>query len=170
MSGIYHSWNGTVLTVTSDSGTSSADLKGDMGIRGPQGVAGIMPIDVSNTPIEVSYSKNYMDIPFPVKWTRYLDGRAECIINYNYTSYQLGDSFEIELPFVMYNPQKTIEVDTEKTTPGATITCDFISEQREQRYLIHIDFIHEDMSSVEDDTLVEWVGAVKFTGYWKRDV
>lgn len=38
--GISHSWNGTVLTITSDSGTSSADLKGDIGIRGPQGVAG----------------------------------------------------------------------------------------------------------------------------------
>lgn len=38
--GISHSWNGTVLTITSDSGTSSADLKGDTGIRGPQGPAG----------------------------------------------------------------------------------------------------------------------------------
>lgn len=38
--GISHSWNGTVLTITSDSGTSSADLKGDIGIRGPQGPAG----------------------------------------------------------------------------------------------------------------------------------
>lgn len=39
--GITHSWNGTVLTVTSDSGTSSADLKGakgDDGVRGAQGV------------------------------------------------------------------------------------------------------------------------------------
>lgn len=43
MSGIYHEWNGTVLTITSDSGTSSADLKGatgDDGCRGPQGPAG----------------------------------------------------------------------------------------------------------------------------------
>lgn len=43
MSGIYHEWNGTVLTITSDSGTSSMDLKGgkgDDGIRGPQGPAG----------------------------------------------------------------------------------------------------------------------------------
>ena len=41
---IKHTWNGTVLTVTSDSGTSSMDLKGsqgDMGPRGPQGPAGI---------------------------------------------------------------------------------------------------------------------------------
>jgi hypothetical protein len=40
---ITHEWNGTVLTITSDSGTSSADLKGakgDMGVRGAQGAAG----------------------------------------------------------------------------------------------------------------------------------
>lgn len=37
---ITHEWNGTVLTITSDSGTSSMDLKGDTGIRGPQGPAG----------------------------------------------------------------------------------------------------------------------------------
>jgi hypothetical protein len=40
--GITHSWNGTVLVITSDSGTSSADLKGDMGIRGPQGNPGVI--------------------------------------------------------------------------------------------------------------------------------
>ena len=42
---IKHSWNGTVLTITSDSGTSSADLrgeKGDTGIRGAQGAPGIV--------------------------------------------------------------------------------------------------------------------------------
>ena len=41
--GSTHSWDGTVLTITSDSGTSSADLKGDKGdtgIRGAQGVKG----------------------------------------------------------------------------------------------------------------------------------
>ena len=40
---ITHQWNGTVLTITSDSGTSSCDLKGakgDDGPRGPQGVQG----------------------------------------------------------------------------------------------------------------------------------
>ena len=42
---ITHSWNGTVLTITSDSGTSSADLqggKGNTGPRGAQGPAGII--------------------------------------------------------------------------------------------------------------------------------
>lgn len=45
MSGIKHEWNGSVLTVTSDSGTSAADLKGpkgDTGPRGPQGPAGVI--------------------------------------------------------------------------------------------------------------------------------
>lgn len=48
MSGtIEHYWNGTILTVISDSGTSSCDLageKGDTGPRGPQGVAGEMGV------------------------------------------------------------------------------------------------------------------------------
>lgn len=41
---ITHSWNGTILTITSDSGTTSMDLKGsqgDIGPRGPQGAAGV---------------------------------------------------------------------------------------------------------------------------------
>ena len=42
---ITHEWNGTVLTITSDAGTSSADLQGaagDIGPRGPQGPAGVV--------------------------------------------------------------------------------------------------------------------------------
>ena len=42
---IEHSWNGTILTITSDSGTSSVDLKGskgDTGPRGAQGPAGVI--------------------------------------------------------------------------------------------------------------------------------
>ena len=35
-----HSWNGTTLTITSASGTSSADLKGDKGDKGDPGAAG----------------------------------------------------------------------------------------------------------------------------------
>lgn len=35
-----HSWDGTVLTITSASGTSSADLKGEKGATGPQGPKG----------------------------------------------------------------------------------------------------------------------------------
>ena len=36
-----HIWNGTTLTVTSASGTSSANLKGDKGDQGEQGIQGI---------------------------------------------------------------------------------------------------------------------------------
>ena len=43
MSGqITHSWNGTVLTITSDAGTTSMDLRGDTGCRGPQGPHGVV--------------------------------------------------------------------------------------------------------------------------------
>lgn len=40
---ITHEWNGTILTITTDSGSSSCDLKGekgDDGARGAQGIAG----------------------------------------------------------------------------------------------------------------------------------
>lgn len=37
---ITHKWNGTVLTITSDSGTSSADLKGEKGDDGARGAQG----------------------------------------------------------------------------------------------------------------------------------
>lgn len=62
---ITHEWNGTVLTITSDSGTSSMDLKGpkgDTGVRGPQGVAGVSyggdgsSVDMSNY-----YTKSEID-------------------------------------------------------------------------------------------------------------
>lgn len=38
--GVTHSWDGTVLTITSASGTSSADLKGEKGDQGIQGEKG----------------------------------------------------------------------------------------------------------------------------------
>ena len=47
---ITHQWNGTVLTITSDSGTSSADLKGDDGVRGAQGIPGGTCYNVSVAP------------------------------------------------------------------------------------------------------------------------
>lgn len=40
LTSIVHGWNGTVLTVTSASGTSSADLKGEKGDAGPRGETG----------------------------------------------------------------------------------------------------------------------------------
>ena len=45
MAGITHEWEGAILTITSDAGTSSSNLqgpKGDTGPRGPQGPAGVI--------------------------------------------------------------------------------------------------------------------------------
>lgn len=52
MGNIYHEWNGTVLTITSDSGTSSCDLKGqtgEIGARGPQSEPGFL-LDANGNP------------------------------------------------------------------------------------------------------------------------
>lgn len=38
-----HSWDGTILTVSSASGTSSADLRGEQGIQGESGRDGVSP-------------------------------------------------------------------------------------------------------------------------------
>lgn len=52
MAGITHYWEGTTLYITSDSGTTGCDLlgpKGDMGVRGPQGIPGIGSSGISPT-------------------------------------------------------------------------------------------------------------------------
>lgn len=41
---VTHAWEGTILTVTSASGTSSADLKGEKGEPGEQGADGYTPV------------------------------------------------------------------------------------------------------------------------------
>lgn len=66
MSEIRHQWNGTVLTVISDSGASSADLvgpKGDRGPRGPQGPGGIIYNEDGEVVVDLSeyYSKSEVD-------------------------------------------------------------------------------------------------------------
>lgn len=62
MSGqITHSWNGTVLTITSDAGTSSCDLKGDTGCRGPQGPHGIVYDAEGNIVMEGFATEQYVD-------------------------------------------------------------------------------------------------------------
>ena len=62
MNGISHSWNGTVLTITSDSGTSSCDLKGekgDDGVRGAQGSGIASKEDIDNALVD------YMNVNYP---------------------------------------------------------------------------------------------------------
>ena len=54
---VEHIWNGTVLTIISDSGASSADLKGqkgDTGPRGPQGPAGVITDAAGNVVVDLS--------------------------------------------------------------------------------------------------------------------
>ena len=62
---IKHQWTGTVLTITSDSGTSSVDLKGDTGAtgaRGAQGATGVI-YNQDGTPVLLNYAtKEYVDI------------------------------------------------------------------------------------------------------------
>lgn len=66
MSEIKHEWNGTVLTVISDSGASSADLKGekgDTGPRGPQGPGGVIYSENGEVILDLGdyYSKGEVD-------------------------------------------------------------------------------------------------------------
>ena len=81
-----HSWDGTVLTITSASGTSSADLKGDQGIQGIPGEtgnsgvyvgAGEMPDDCN---VQIDPDGDIIDLAAikaevtPVKGVDYFDG------------------------------------------------------------------------------------------------
>ena len=63
---IKHEWNGTVLTVTSDTGTSSSDLqgpRGPQGVRGPQGPSGVIydEYDRIIVDLEPYYMKDEVD-------------------------------------------------------------------------------------------------------------
>lgn len=65
MAGITHEWDGTVLTVTSDAGTSSANLqglKGDVGPRGPQGPAGVIYNEDGELLLDLSKYPTYEDM------------------------------------------------------------------------------------------------------------
>ena len=67
---ITHEFNGTILTITSDSGTSSVDLKGgkgDTGPRGAQGPAGVIvnpdgTIDMSQYATETYVNQKIAEI------------------------------------------------------------------------------------------------------------
>lgn len=66
MSEFRHQWNGTVLTVISDSGASSANLqgpRGDTGPRGPQGPAGVILNEGGEVVVDLSnyYLKEEVD-------------------------------------------------------------------------------------------------------------
>lgn len=81
MSEVRHQWNGTILTVISDSGASSADLKGpkgDTGPRGPQGPGGVIfnedgeaVVDLSNYYNREEVDNKIDDITFEVDLSDY---------------------------------------------------------------------------------------------------
>ena len=67
---ITHSWNGTVLTITSDSGTSSCDLKGDKGddgARGAQGACGLV-VDANGTTISAGVTEERVTEMINAAW------------------------------------------------------------------------------------------------------
>ena len=55
-----HSWSGTTLTITSASGTSSADLKGEAGKDGQNGVTPVRGVDYFNEE-DINVIKSYID-------------------------------------------------------------------------------------------------------------
>lgn len=72
---ITHEWVGTTLIITSDSGTSGCDLKGgkgDMGIRGPQGPAGVV---INGDEILIGYAtEEYVNTAIANALSEFADG------------------------------------------------------------------------------------------------
>lgn len=117
---VYHSWSDSTLTITSDSGTSSANLKGDTGCRGAQGAKGEPGItcaedyytrtEVDNAIVTASVPIDYTDTvalnyPSQATWTLktfYRSGNF-CFVTlqFNVTE-QINDAYGfriISLPF-----------------------------------------------------------------------
>ena len=70
----YHKWDGTILTVTSASGTSSADLKGDAGPAGQDGHTPIKGVDYFDG-LPGEPGADGRDGYTPVKGVDYFDGK-----------------------------------------------------------------------------------------------
>lgn len=68
MSGqVFHKWNGTILTITSDAGTSSVNLKGakgDRGVRGVQGRSGVILDAAGDVDMTGYATEQYVDEVF----------------------------------------------------------------------------------------------------------
>ncbi len=73
-----HEWNGTVLTITSASGTSSADLKGSKGEKGERGYSGLVSkVTEAATEGEITVNANELkEIPTLTGETTILLGEA----------------------------------------------------------------------------------------------
>lgn len=117
---IKHQWNGSVLTVTSDSGASSADLrgpKGDTGPRGPQGPAGVIYDEDGKVVVDLSpfYTKEEVDdkieqhVPDMSNYATHADVRAAV------------EEADLEVDLTGYATEKYVDEQITNVATGGTI-------------------------------------------------
>lgn len=103
-----HSWNGTTLTITSASGTSSADLKGEKGDKGDQGEAGVDYI------VDQGVTNGWL-------WRKWNSGIGECWTKLTkesaFTS-TWGSLYEAQPIEPVNYPFTFVEIPFEFATPG----------------------------------------------------
>lgn len=135
---ITHSWNGTVLTITSASGTSSADLKGKDGVDGKDGrtpVKGVDYFDGTNgengyTPIKgIDYFDGIdgKDGYTPVKGVDYFDGKDGTDGKDGYTPVKGVDYFDGVNGEDGYTPVKGVDYRDGVDGVSPTVTVQEIS-------------------------------------------
>ena len=108
---IRHAWDGSVLTVTSDAGVSSADLrgpKGDTGPRGPQGPGGIVYNEFDEALLDLSdyYTRAEVD-----ELVANADGADVDLSNY-YTKLEVNDkiaNLELEADLGSYYTKSEVD-------------------------------------------------------------
>lgn len=170
MGNIYHSWDGTVLTITSDAGTSSADLKGDDGVRGPQGAPGILPVEQLNEilatlPVEKSYDSGLLAGDFrSFDWVRYLDGRIVCELycgsQFNAEIVGNGDElFTADMPFEVNAP---LQIDYKIYPNSAEGTYIDVSIEGPTQFAL---MVHND--NYEEGQPFDCAFKATITGYWR---
>lgn len=141
---ITHKWNGTILTITSDSGTSSADLrgeKGDKGCRGPQGRAGVILNEDGTVDMTGYATETYVD---------------ESLAN-------------VEVDLTGYATESYVDTqitDVESKIPPATDLSDYYtkSEVDDQVANVTVDLTGY-ATETYVDTAIENIPDVDFTGY-----
>jgi hypothetical protein len=125
-----HSWNGTVLTITSASGTSSANLKGEKGdsIKGDDGISPTVAVSKSGKVTTISITdkngtktttiNDGADGKTPVKGTDYVDGKDGTSVTVSSVSESSVDGGS---NVVTFSDGKKLNVKNGQTgTPGKT--------------------------------------------------
>lgn len=125
-----HSWNGTILTITSASGSSSVDLKGEKGdsVKGDDGVSPTVAVSKSGKVTTVSITdkngtttatiNDGADGKTPVKGTDYVDGKDGASVTVSSVSESSVDGGS---NVVTFSDGKKLNVRNGKTgTPGKT--------------------------------------------------